>query len=154
MESVLFVCTGNVFRSLTAEYALRRALLPGKTPLVRSAGSEGGLHRIHPFVWSALRARGLDVSGHCAQPLSRKLLAESALVVAMGKDHQEHLANEFGVHAPLFNEVCFSRAEGVLDIHEAVVDWQRDDEGSREYVEATIDYIIGAMPAFVSALEQ
>ncbi|TMH71623.1 MAG: low molecular weight phosphotyrosine protein phosphatase, partial [Betaproteobacteria bacterium] len=35
---VLFVCTGNIFRSLTAEYALRRELGAQSAVAVASAG--------------------------------------------------------------------------------------------------------------------
>jgi len=40
MRRVLFVCTGNVFRSLAAEYALREAL--GATSGLNVAGTSEG----------------------------------------------------------------------------------------------------------------
>ena len=62
MRRVLFVCTGNIFRSLTAEYALRRALGDGSDLLVASAGTEDFPHVIRPVVRDYLLARGLDVT--------------------------------------------------------------------------------------------
>ena len=38
LQSVLFVCTGNIFRSVTAEYALKARLDPGTSCVVSSAG--------------------------------------------------------------------------------------------------------------------
>lgn len=40
VKSILFVCTGNIFRSLTAEYALKQYLGPQGMDCVGSAGSE------------------------------------------------------------------------------------------------------------------
>ena len=39
MRQVLFVCTGNIFRSMTAEYALKRALDGRAGLLASSAGT-------------------------------------------------------------------------------------------------------------------
>ncbi|HSF32988.1 MAG TPA: hypothetical protein VLK82_21270 [Candidatus Tectomicrobia bacterium] len=39
MPSILFVCTGNIFRSLTAEYALKAVLDPRSPIRVSSAGT-------------------------------------------------------------------------------------------------------------------
>ena len=39
MPSILFVCTGNIFRSLSAEYALKARLAPRSPIRVSSAGT-------------------------------------------------------------------------------------------------------------------
>lgn len=57
MLRVLFVCTGNVFRSLTAEYALRRALGATSDVVVASAGTEEFPHVVRPIVEDYLLAR-------------------------------------------------------------------------------------------------
>ena len=51
MNRVLFVCTGNIFRSLTAEYALRAALRDsGREIVVESAGTEDFPHVVKSSV--------------------------------------------------------------------------------------------------------
>lgn len=47
-RSILFVCTGNIFRSLVAEYALKRYLGPQGLYCVGSARIEAKLHRSIP----------------------------------------------------------------------------------------------------------
>ncbi len=65
MRRVLFVCTVNIFRSLTAEYALRHVLGARSDITVASAGTQDFPHVVRPFVKDYLLARGLDVSRHC-----------------------------------------------------------------------------------------
>jgi protein-tyrosine phosphatase len=48
MADVLFVCTGNIFRSLTAEYVLRRELGPNSRIVVASAGTDDYPHVVAP----------------------------------------------------------------------------------------------------------
>jgi protein-tyrosine phosphatase len=50
MPSILFVCTGNIFRSLTAEYALKAMLDPRSPIHVSSAGTVALLQAMHPDV--------------------------------------------------------------------------------------------------------
>lgn len=57
MRRILFVCTGNIFRSLTAEYALRNVLGVGTDIVVASAGTENFPHVVRPFVRDYLLAR-------------------------------------------------------------------------------------------------
>lgn len=148
MRSVLFVCTGNVFRSLTAEYALKRLLEGQRDVRVGSAGLEGGLHGVHPKVAEVLRTRGLDVSPHVPRPLTAELVRSEEIVVAMGVDHQRAIRESFGRSVPLFNELCFGSPEGVLDIHEAVGEWQARPDLALAHVVTVIDHIIGGMPHF------
>src|SRR5689334_19371793 len=107
MPSVLFICTGNVFRSLTAEYALRHALGPDVDIMVASAGTEDFPHVVHPVVSDYLRARGLDVSNHRRRTLTAAMLQEPAIVIAMSTDHRAFLAERFSRRdVALFTEAC------------------------------------------------
>ena len=48
MTSILFVCSGNIFRSLVAEYALKAHLGSRARYLIGSAGIEASPQEIHP----------------------------------------------------------------------------------------------------------
>jgi len=91
---ILFVCTGNTCRSPLAEAIARKiAIDRGLTDLeVASAGTSA---------WDGAAAsdgallvgmeHGLDLSHHRAQLLSRELVANSDVVLAMGPHHLERV---------------------------------------------------------------
>lgn len=87
MPSILFVCTGNIFRSLTAEYALKARLDPRPPVRVRSAGIMAILQLIHPDVRAYLRQWEMDPSAHQQRRVSAELLRAADLVIAMTTDH-------------------------------------------------------------------
>ena len=91
---ILFVCTGNTCRSPLAEALARRFTIErGLSDVdVGSAGTSA---------WDGAPAsdgallvgmeRGLDLSGHRAQTLTRELVTSSDLVLAMGPHHLERI---------------------------------------------------------------
>lgn len=150
MTSILFVCTGNVFRSLVAEQALRASAGTGGGYLAGSAGIEAKPQPVHPLVRGRLLEKGADPSGHVQRKLTDDLLAGADVVVAMGRDHQEFIRRHFGREVPLFNQICYQRDEPVLDVGEVIPDWERNQEAARAYTLWVIDYIWEAMPAFLA----
>ncbi len=148
--SILFVCTGNVFRSLVAEQALRARLGAEEVYLVGSAGIEARPQPVHPLVTERLRAKGADPSRHVQRKLTGELLAGAGLVVAMGFDHRDFIRRNFGREVPLFNQVCYEKEDPVLDIHEAIPDWQVNHEAARVYTLRVMDSIWDAMPTFLA----
>ena len=152
MKSVLFICTGNVFRSVTAEYALRTRMGPEMRLLVGSAGIEAKPQSLHPLIIEYLRAKGADPSAHVQRKLTRELLESVELAVAMGFDHRDFIREQFGRDVPLFNQVCFEKEEPVLDVHEAMPDGQSNMDEARAYVQSVVDHIWEATPALLARL--
>ena len=107
MTSVLLVCTGNIFRSMTAEYALRGNLTAESEIVVASAGiMHAPQASARSDVVEYLSGRGIDVSGHQRRTLSKQMIDSTDLVVAMNVDHKSRLLAEFGVESPLFMEMA------------------------------------------------
>jgi protein-tyrosine-phosphatase len=91
---ILFVCTGNTCRSALAEAIARKvAVERGLTDVeVNSAGTSA---------WDGAPAsdgallvgmeRGLDLSQHRAQMLTREMLGDADVVLAMGPHHLERI---------------------------------------------------------------
>ena len=148
---ILFVCTGNVFRSLTAEYALRRARAD---VVVASAGTDDYPHAVHPEVAAYLMQKGFDVRAHRRRTLTAEMLDAAQLPVAMSLDHREFIRARFGRQVPLFLECCGGAAEALLDLHEAVADYRTNSAASAAYIRQTIDRIIELAPRLARRIDQ
>ncbi len=154
MKSILFVCTGNIFRSVVAEYAVKARVEPALRSMIGSAGIEAQPQPIHPLIRGRLWEKGIDLSPHRQRRVTRELLDRAHLVVAMGLDHRDVLRRSFGREALLFNQVCYGKEEPVLDLHEAIPDWQQHLDAAGAYVLWVVDYIWDAMPAFLSRVSR
>jgi len=150
VRSILFVCTGNVFRSVVAEYATKLQLGLNNPCLVGSAGIEAKPQSVHPWIQHSLREKGADVSTHVQRKLTHELLKRTDLVVAMSRDHQTFIHQEFGIDVPLFKQVCYGRDEPILDLHEVHPNWEQDLNQAQTYVSSVIDMIWGDIPSFLS----
>ncbi|HZC81691.1 MAG TPA: hypothetical protein VE222_08230, partial [Nitrospiraceae bacterium] len=71
MHSILFVCTGNVFRSVAAEYALKARLVPESPYVVGSAGIAALPQPFPPLIHHHLLEKGIDPSQHVQRRLTR-----------------------------------------------------------------------------------
>lgn len=91
---ILFVCTGNTCRSAIAE-AFARQLI------IERGLSDVELHSAGTSAWDGAPAsdgallvgmeRSLDLSQHRAQTLTRELVRDADLVLAMGPHHLERI---------------------------------------------------------------
>ncbi len=94
MSRILCICTGNICRSPMAEVLLQRLL--GQEGLVTSAGTwavDG-----HPASRHAVRVmadQGLDLRPHRSRAVTRRIIQEVDLVLAMTHNHVEALRLEF-----------------------------------------------------------
>lgn len=96
MKRVLFVCTGNICRSPTAEGVFRHmALEAGLGGAIESASA--GTHGYHvgeppdPRTVAAARRRGFDLSAQRARKVRREDFEVYDLILAMDQDHLAHL---------------------------------------------------------------
>ncbi len=150
---VLFVCTGNIFRSLTAEYALRALLPPGSAIVAASAGTEDFPHVVKPMVASYLSRCGLDVSGHRRRTVTPAVLDAADRVIAMSTEHRGELAQRFGrTDIPLFADLCGYFGEPLPDVDEAVADHRTNPAAVEAHVRRIIDRIIELTPALLDGL--
>ncbi len=151
-HSILFVCTGNIFRSVAAEYALRAQLGAQSTYRVGSAGIDAKPGTIHPVISNRLIKKGVDPSAHTPRLLTKQLVKQHDIIIAMGLGHREFIQKRFSLKVPLFNEVSFGEETPILDLHEALPDWERDIIQARAYIESIIDHIWEAIPQLMTQL--
>ena len=147
------MCTGNIFRSLTAEHALRRALAGRPDVQVASAGSDDYPHVVRPRVRDYLALKGFDVSRHQRRTLCAAMLASRPLVIAMSTDHRAHLLERFAHPAPLFLEACGEAPGALPDIEEAVADYLTNPAAVEAHMRATIDRIVELTPRLSARLD-
>ena len=114
LQSVLFVCTGNIFRSVTAEYALKARLGSDMSHVISSAGIDVKPQSMHAWVQARLREKGADLTTHIPRRLTRELVESADLVIAMGRNHQLFVREQFGRDVPLFNQVCLGHDQPIV----------------------------------------
>lgn len=150
--TVLFICSGNIFRSMTADFSLRAHLRDNDNITIGSAGLRPPPHGVVDFVRDHLKRKGIDISEHQPTQLTPAMLEETTLPVAMGLEHQEIIERDFGHRLPLFSEVAYGTVEALRDVWEVVPDWQNNLEASAEYGCSVIDYIHDGMPGFLERM--
>src|SRR2546430_14946762 len=104
MKQILLVCTGNICRSPLGAALLQRALagLGAEGIAVTSAGT--GAWDGAPVSEGAYLVgleRGLDLSGHRAQLLTREMVDEADLILTMARHHRARV-DELGGEGHVF----------------------------------------------------
>ena len=94
MKHILVVCTGNICRSPTGEYLLKKELGPGFD--VMSAGL-GALvdHPAHELSQKIALQHGVDMSAHRARQINLDILKWADLVLVMENGHKMELLHRY-----------------------------------------------------------
>jgi len=158
---VLFVCTGNIFRSLSAEYLLKQLLREKKDSRIRvsSAGIIAHVEPPHEELRRQLRNRGISISKHKQRKLTKKIFDKADLVIAMSTNHQESIRKLYGVRVPLFNELAYGKKVGVLDIGEkrGQLHFENKKLPAKKvvrHIQKTVRHLEKGMPALYRYLEE
>ncbi len=157
MINILFVCNGNVFRSMTAEKCFKQFLKEKNISdiTVDSAGVKTTVQEPRRATIERLRYYGIQAN-HKYKQLTKEIVKKSDLIIAMNFDQKEFIKKNFLIDAPLFNEIAYGKKEGILDIEE--FDPKLSDKNNKnemqKYVYKIVDYIHDSMPHFFNNLDQ
>jgi len=95
-QSILFVCTGNICRSVSAHTMMKAMLLKeGLSMYVDSAGigARPGYHACASTL-QLLNKKGFDASAHRSRKITRQFIDASDIIIAMEDIHREHIISE------------------------------------------------------------
>lgn len=153
-KKVLFVCTSNMFRSLSAEYALKKYLRDNKIKgwEVGSAGINVESQNISSIVTRALLTHKININ-HYPRKLNLGLIKNSDIVIAMSKNHLRFIKKRVpSCDVFLFNELAKDKKTSIWDV---------DGQGNGRpishkqmvgKVKQTVNYIIKYIPNIYLAL--
>ncbi|HDP74246.1 MAG TPA: HIT domain-containing protein [Candidatus Woesearchaeota archaeon] len=140
-RSILFVCNGNVFRSMAAELAFKKHLAENniKGWKVSSAGIFARKEPIDPKTIEVLKKKGVKSIRHKRKKLTKEMLKQHDIVVAMAKDQLEYIKNKLKhKYVLLFNELAIDKKTSVLDVEDEVKDHADNRKAVERKIERTI----------------
>ncbi|MEI5908451.1 hypothetical protein WAK64_15485 [Bacillus spongiae] len=147
---ILFLCTDNYTRSITAEFCLVNYLKKNNLSHieVQSAGfkSNSDLSSFSSIHFDRMDQLSIDTSNFKRTQFNKEFFEEFSVIVGMGKEHKDYILQEYGKRIYLFNEI-YKKEEISL-----VVPPPDEDGSYLEEIKNMVDYIHNAMPKFVENL--
>jgi protein-tyrosine phosphatase len=154
IKKILFVCSGNIFRSVTAEHCLKKYLRENniKGWSVSSSGTSEDASLKYPYFVEKMCEMSMgDVTKHKRRQLIKEHLDNSDFVIAMAPYHVHFIKEKFNnTDVYLFTELVGDGSSGVYDIGEIEGDVRTKDE----VIDDTIDYICSRTPDLFRTLSE
>lgn len=149
MLTVMFVCTQNVFRSLSAEKLMHFYLEENNFIDFKVLSSGIVAHpyeKPYSYTYDKLQVLGIEDFFHRNQKISQELVEKSDIIICMTKEHKNFVESNYRVKAYLFNEIAYGEKKDLYD------DVETNFENLEEFVYSTIEYINTSMPYLVENL--
>lgn len=149
---ILFVCTDNIGRSLMAEYLLRNWLKKNSRYDIEvfscgtNATSDTSSFSMDHI--GKLNDMGIDASMHKRTQLSKDLLLQSDIVIAMDESHQNWVKGKFHMEIKLYNEIYKNEKTSIR------IAPPGSTGTMSEKILDTLEYIDKSMPDLVAAIDK
>ena len=153
MIKIIFVCTGNVFRSMIAEKCLKHYIKENNITEIKvdSAWIAPIEQEIYPSVIERLASYNIQVE-HQYKKITQTLIDDSTIIISMNNNHKDFIAENFWINSPLFNMIAFWIEKWILDINEFFTVF--DEKDKKEYANYMVEYIHSATPKLVKNLHK
>lgn len=151
---LLFVCTGNIFRSMSAEYLAKKYIKDNNIKWIQisSAGTVANPENPFSYTIERLKKYWCDASNHKQTKLTEAVLKDKDFVICMAQHHLDKV-KELWYEWVLFNFVAYWKNEDLMDEAEyATKYWSYWDLES--YVNKTVDYIHDNMERVIKWLDE
>jgi protein-tyrosine phosphatase len=136
-QGVLFLCTGNFYRSRVAEALFRSLPDSGWTAMSRGLSVTGGLRGLAPEASFFLEAQAIPFDPRDPLPLLvDELIAADHIVLLNHSEHEPMIARDFGaVYRKLLGRDAVTRWN-IFDLPPRKVPWSREMPPSQPAVSA------------------
>jgi protein-tyrosine-phosphatase len=143
---LVIVCTGNICRSpMAAVIAEHEARASGIDVRVVSAGTSAMPgNRAHELACDAVEALGLSLELHRAQALTREMVVEAALVLAVTRRHRDDIRHHFPGHIDKI--VSFDDATGLGDLDDPFGGGPGEFDRTAALLQKGIPSVLQALP--------
>ena len=152
--NILYVCTWNIFRSMSAEYLTKKYILNNDIAdlFVSSAWTIAHIEPPFPMTVERLTFYECDPSHHVQRKITQEILAAQDIIICMAEHHRQSV-RKLWFETVLFNEIAYNTTEDVLDDSEYMqINWP--DFDLDEYFTTIIDYIHDAVPFVIKNIPQ
>jgi protein-tyrosine-phosphatase len=152
MYKILFICTDNVGRSLTAKYLFEDWLRKNnRDDIAVSSAGINATSDVSSFTMDhigKLKEMGVDVVGYTTTQLTYEVLKEHNLAIVMDTEEQLWVREKFNVEIPLYNEIYKNEKTPVLITVPGMT------ETISERLLKMVDYIAQSIPVLAEKIDE
>ena len=119
MKKILFVCTGNICRSVIAEHLFNKIIKNKNIEGVEasSAGIEGNPeYKIYGYLAKLMTAKGIDYSRHKSRKITTINPADYDLIIVMEQFHKNYISRAYPGSKEKVKLLTELAGEGKIDI--------------------------------------
>ena len=149
---VLFLCTDNFTRSITAEFCMKHFLKQNNITNIEvaSAGfkANSDLSSFSNIHFDRMRQLNISTDGFSRTLFNQRFIDEFDVIIGMGKEHKEYIQKVYNEKIYLFNEIYKGEESSIT------VPPPDKDGDYLVKISEMVDYINEAIPQLVRKLKK